>query len=115
MMKMFWNEVVEGARRGGCASQMQGRGHLECLSLMGSKGSTTRALCQPQWPGQPPTYGLTQEKEGVEVGKPRRASPLGVGLLRLLSGRRGLGGAMDADPGFQGGEQRDPEDSPRHL
>lgn len=27
VMKMFWNEVVEGVRRGGCASQKQGRGH----------------------------------------------------------------------------------------
>lgn len=105
VMKMSWNEVVEGARRGGCASQKQGRGHLECLSFTGSKGPTTCALCQPQWPGQPTTYGLTQEEEGVEVGKPRRASPLGMGLLRLLSGQWGLGHAMDADPGFQEGEQ----------
>lgn len=37
VMKVFWNEVVEGARRGGCASQKQGRGHLECLSLTGEQ------------------------------------------------------------------------------
>ena len=30
-------------------------------------------------------WRLTQEVDWVEVGEPRKASPLGVGLLRLLS------------------------------
>ena len=83
-MKMLWNEVVEGVRRGGCASQKQVRGHLECLSLTGSKGAMTRALCWLLWPGQPTTYGLgpleadPRSRRGGS-GRTPQGQPLGCG------------------------------------
>lgn len=84
VMKMFWNEVVEGVRRGGCASQKQGRGHVECLSLTGSKGAMTHALCWPLWPGQPTTYGLgpleaNPRRRGGGGGQTPQGQPLGCG------------------------------------